>query len=165
MNPQENRIKATAALFLTVSLFLVRGAHATMDAGSSCTITGTPAADLLFGTPGRDVICGLGGNDMLEGNGGNDVLKGGAGNDLLVGGEGSDLLFVGFGPIVARALEAADTLTLDGWSVGVINARFARPLDRQLILDQARGTSDVTFSATDPGARKPSILASFGSYV
>ena len=27
----------------------------------------------------------------------------------------------------------------DGWSVGVINARFARPLDRQLILDQARG--------------------------
>ena len=27
----------------------------------------------------------------------------------------------------------------EGWSVGVINARFARPLDRQLILDQARG--------------------------
>ena len=26
-----------------------------------------------------------------------------------------------------------------GWSVGVINARFAKPLDRQLILDQARG--------------------------
>ena len=53
--------------------------------------------------------------------------------------EGSDLLFVAFGPIVARALQAADALTLDGWSVGVINARFARPLDRQLILDQARG--------------------------
>jgi Ca2+-binding RTX toxin-like protein len=97
MNPQETRIKATAAMLLTVSLFLVRGAHATMDAGSSCTITGTPAADLLFGTPGRDVICGLGGNDMLEGNGGNDVLKGGGGNDLLVGGEGSDLLFGGPG--------------------------------------------------------------------
>ena len=27
----------------------------------------------------------------------------------------------------------------EGWSIGVINARFARPLDRQLILDQARG--------------------------
>ena len=53
--------------------------------------------------------------------------------------EGHDLLFVGFGPIVARALEAADALEAEGWSIGVINARFARPLDRQLILDQARG--------------------------
>jgi 1-deoxy-D-xylulose-5-phosphate synthase len=53
--------------------------------------------------------------------------------------EGSDLLFVGFGPIVARATAAADALAADGWSIGVINARFAKPLDRQLILDQARG--------------------------
>jgi 1-deoxy-D-xylulose-5-phosphate synthase len=53
--------------------------------------------------------------------------------------EGGDLLFVGFGPIVRRALEAAETLEAEGWSIGVINARFARPLDRQLILDQARG--------------------------
>ena len=34
-----------------------------------------------------------------------------------------------------RAVEAADRLEADGWSVGVINARFAKPLDRQLILD------------------------------
>jgi 1-deoxy-D-xylulose-5-phosphate synthase len=53
--------------------------------------------------------------------------------------EGRDLLFVGFGPIVARALDAADALEGEGWSVGVINARFAKPLDRQLILDTARG--------------------------
>jgi 1-deoxy-D-xylulose-5-phosphate synthase len=53
--------------------------------------------------------------------------------------EGRDLLFVGFGPIVARAMEAASALEADGWSVGVINARFAKPLDRQLILDAARG--------------------------
>jgi len=53
--------------------------------------------------------------------------------------EGEDLLFVGFGPIVARALEAAETLADDGWSIGVVNARFAKPLDRQLIVDQARG--------------------------
>jgi 1-deoxy-D-xylulose-5-phosphate synthase len=53
--------------------------------------------------------------------------------------EGRDLLFVGFGPIVMRAVEAAEALERDRWSVGVINARFARPLDRQLILDQARG--------------------------
>ncbi len=53
--------------------------------------------------------------------------------------EGRDLLFVGFGPIVARAMAAADRLAEEGWSIGVINARFAKPLDRQLILDQARG--------------------------
>jgi 1-deoxy-D-xylulose-5-phosphate synthase len=53
--------------------------------------------------------------------------------------EGRDLLFIGFGPIVARALEAADRLAADGWSIGVINARFAKPLDRGLILEQARG--------------------------
>jgi len=53
--------------------------------------------------------------------------------------EGRDLLFVGFGPITMRAVEVADALAVEGWSVGVINARFAKPLDRQLILDQARG--------------------------
>jgi 1-deoxy-D-xylulose-5-phosphate synthase len=53
--------------------------------------------------------------------------------------DGDDILFVGFGPIVMRALEVADALALDGWSIGVVNARFAKPLDRQLIVDQARG--------------------------
>jgi 1-deoxy-D-xylulose-5-phosphate synthase len=52
---------------------------------------------------------------------------------------GSDLLFVGFGPIVARAVEAADLLAAEGWSIGVVNARFAKPLDRDLILAEARG--------------------------
>ena len=51
---------------------------------------------------------------------------------------GDDVLFVGFGPIVVRALEAADSLAVDGWSVGVINARFAKPLDVDLILEPAR---------------------------
>ncbi|MBA2702042.1 MAG: 1-deoxy-D-xylulose-5-phosphate synthase [Chloroflexi bacterium] len=53
--------------------------------------------------------------------------------------EGRDLLFVGFGPIVARVVEAAAALETEGWSIGVIDARFAKPLDRQLILDAARG--------------------------
>jgi 1-deoxy-D-xylulose-5-phosphate synthase len=57
--------------------------------------------------------------------------------------EGRDLLFVTFGPITGRALEVADGLESRGWSVGVINARFVKPLDRQLILDQARGKSLV----------------------
>ncbi|MBI3752124.1 MAG: 1-deoxy-D-xylulose-5-phosphate synthase [Chloroflexi bacterium] len=53
--------------------------------------------------------------------------------------EGRDIVLVGFGPIVHRALEVADALAAEGWSVGVINARFAKPLDRELILDEARG--------------------------
>ncbi len=53
--------------------------------------------------------------------------------------EGSDVLIVGFGPIVMRGMAVADALAADGWSVGVINARYAKPLDRQLILEQARG--------------------------
>jgi 1-deoxy-D-xylulose-5-phosphate synthase len=57
--------------------------------------------------------------------------------------EGRDILIVGFGPIVERGRQAALMLEAEGWSVGLINARFAKPLDRQLILDQARGKSLV----------------------
>ena len=64
------------------------------------------------------------------------VLPVGQGETLR---EGRDLLFVGFGPIVMRAMDVASALESEGWSVGVINARFAKPLDRQLILDAARG--------------------------
>jgi 1-deoxy-D-xylulose-5-phosphate synthase len=64
------------------------------------------------------------------------VLPVGRGETLR---EGRDLLFVGFGPIVMRAMEVAEDLERDGWSIGVINARFAKPLDGQLILDAARG--------------------------
>src|SRR5690242_18468499 len=97
MNPQEQRFKATAAMMLTVSLFLVRNAHAMHHAAGACTVTGTPGADILVGTPRSDVICGFGGNDVIDGNGGNDVLKGGAGNDSLNGGDGNDVLFGGPG--------------------------------------------------------------------
>ena len=38
-----------------------------------------------------------------------------------------------------RAVAVADELAQDGWSVGVVNARFAKPLDKQLILDAAPG--------------------------
>jgi 1-deoxy-D-xylulose-5-phosphate synthase len=65
-----------------------------------------------------------------------EVLPVGRGEVLR---DGRDLLFVTFGPITARALDVADALGERGWSVGVINARFAKPLDRQLILDGARG--------------------------
>jgi 1-deoxy-D-xylulose-5-phosphate synthase len=73
--------------------------------------------------------------------------------------EGRDVLFVGFGPIVMRAMEAADALAADGWSIGVINARFAKPLDGQLILDAARGKRlVVTFEES-------AVTGGFGSAV
>ena len=53
--------------------------------------------------------------------------------------DGSELLLIGFGPIVDRARQVADLLAAEGWSVGLINARWAKPLDRQLILEQVRG--------------------------
>jgi 1-deoxy-D-xylulose-5-phosphate synthase len=53
--------------------------------------------------------------------------------------DGTDVCLVGFGPIVQRASVAAERLGVEGWSVGVVNARFAKPLDRELICGVARG--------------------------
>jgi len=53
--------------------------------------------------------------------------------------QGSDVLVVSFGPILDRGLEAADRLGAEGWSIGVINARFAKPLDVPRIAAAARG--------------------------
>jgi 1-deoxy-D-xylulose-5-phosphate synthase len=53
--------------------------------------------------------------------------------------DGEDLLIVAFGPIVMRGMEVGEQLAAEGWSVGLINARFAKPLDRELILENARG--------------------------
>ena len=143
MNPQESRIKATAVMFLTVSLFLVRGAHATPPAGA-CTIVGTPGPDLLFGTPRHDVICGLGGNDVLDGNDGNDVLKGGPGADLLNGGNGNDVLFGGAGNDKLQGDHGRDRIyggagndTFFTWD-GFADVRRRRPRHRQGLQGQAR---------------------------
>ncbi len=53
--------------------------------------------------------------------------------------DGAELLIVGFGPIVMRGMEVADRLEAEGWSVGVIDARFAKPLDTERITAAARG--------------------------
>jgi Ca2+-binding RTX toxin-like protein len=95
---RENRLKIMAVLFAAVvSLFLVRGGHATVHGVAPCTINGTSGPDILVGTKGRDVICGLGGNDVLDGNAGNDILRGGDGRDILNGGNGNDVLAGGPG--------------------------------------------------------------------
>jgi len=52
---------------------------------------------------------------------------------------GTEVLLIGFGPIVMRGVEVAQQLTAEGWSVAVVNARFAKPIDARTILEQARG--------------------------
>lgn len=52
--------------------------------------------------------------------------------------EGSDIMIWALGSMVADALELAERLERDDrLSVGVVNARFVKPLDRALLLDHA----------------------------
>jgi len=53
--------------------------------------------------------------------------------------QGEDVLIAGFGPIVIRGVQAAAKLAEIGWSSAVLNARFAAPLDRDLIVRAAAG--------------------------
>lgn len=51
---------------------------------------------------------------------------------------GVDVALLGIGLGVAAAMQAAEQLAAEGVSAAVINARFIKPLDQQLILDLAR---------------------------
>jgi 1-deoxy-D-xylulose-5-phosphate synthase len=54
--------------------------------------------------------------------------------------DGSDLCVIAIGSTVYPAWEAAEALIRKGLSVGVVNARFVKPLDGELILSVARKT-------------------------
>jgi 1-deoxy-D-xylulose-5-phosphate synthase len=51
--------------------------------------------------------------------------------------QGEDIVIIGIGSTVMPSLEAAEHLALSGIDAMVINARFAKPLDTELILDVA----------------------------
>ncbi|RBW70613.1 1-deoxy-D-xylulose-5-phosphate synthase [Bacillus taeanensis] len=51
--------------------------------------------------------------------------------------EGSDLAILSFGPILQKALEAAERLKKEGISVKVINARSIKPLDEEMLISLA----------------------------
>jgi 1-deoxy-D-xylulose-5-phosphate synthase len=75
------------------------------------------------------------GEDLPDRDG--SALDIGRGEVLRAGG---DLLLVGFGPIVQRLLHVAEILERDhGLATTVINARWAKPLDEELIAAQAVG--------------------------
>jgi len=50
---------------------------------------------------------------------------------------GEDVAILAIGAMVAPALEAAQELTSSGIEATVVNARFAKPLDSELIIDLA----------------------------
>jgi len=72
--------------------------------------------------------------------------------------QGRDLLLA-YGNMVHPALEAAERLEKEGISLAVLNARFAKPLDEQLILQYAR--SGGTIITVEEGV----IDGGFGSAV
>jgi len=58
--------------------------------------------------------------------------------EILRDGEDLELGVITIGHMLQPALEAADILIGEGRSVGVVNARFVKPLDEKLICDLAR---------------------------
>ncbi len=67
-------------------------------------------------------------------------LEIGKGEQLL---EGKDLTIIAIGATVYPAIQAAEVLSLRGYSVGVVNARFVKPLDAELIVGVARLTGRI----------------------
>jgi 1-deoxy-D-xylulose-5-phosphate synthase len=57
--------------------------------------------------------------------------------------DGSDLAIIGIGNTVPAAIKAAEMLKKEGVSAAVINARFIKPLDCQLIIDIAKRTKKI----------------------
>ncbi len=57
--------------------------------------------------------------------------------------QGEDIVIIGIGSTVMPSLEAAEHLALRGIDAMVINARFAKPLDTELILDVAKHTKKM----------------------
>ncbi len=60
--------------------------------------------------------------------------------------DGSDVAILGLGPMISMASELAALLERDGYSVALINPRFIKPIDREMLAQYARRvTAFVTF--------------------
>lgn len=73
--------------------------------------------------------------------------------------DGSDLVIIAIGVMVHPSLQAAEQLKADGISAAVINARFAKPLDEELILKITKKTGRVVT------IEEHALLGGFGSAV
>ena len=72
---------------------------------------------------------------------------------------GADGMFVAFGALFPRCVKGAERLRDEGLDVGVINARFAKPLDRDTIL---RAVEESGFVIT---VEESALMGGFGSAV
>jgi 1-deoxy-D-xylulose-5-phosphate synthase len=60
--------------------------------------------------------------------------------------DGSDVAILGLGPMTALATELAERLEREGYSAAVINPRFVKPIDREMLAEYAeRVAAFVTF--------------------
>lgn len=66
--------------------------------------------------------------------------------------KGRDATVLAVGPVVYKALEAAESLAQFGFSVGVVDARFVHPLDEELIVELARETNCILTVEENIGA-------------
>ncbi|MGQ9462949.1 MAG: 1-deoxy-D-xylulose-5-phosphate synthase [Candidatus Fervidibacter sp.] len=57
--------------------------------------------------------------------------------------DGTDAVIVAIGPMVYDALKAAQWLERDGFSVGVINARFIKPIDKELLVEAVQRAGKI----------------------
>jgi 1-deoxy-D-xylulose-5-phosphate synthase len=77
--------------------------------------------------------------------------------------EGKDVLILALGAMVAPSLEAAAVLEREGFSVGVVNCRFVKPLDPRLV-SYARNAGKVLIVEENirEGGMSSAILELFG---
>ncbi len=73
--------------------------------------------------------------------------------------EGADGVIVACGTLLCRCVEAAEQLADEGFQIGVINARFVKPLDRETIL---RAVRECPFVVT---VEEGQLMGGFGSAV
>ena len=73
--------------------------------------------------------------------------------------EGSDVAIIGIGSEVSYCEKAAERLALEGVNATVVNARFVKPLDTELILALARSHGSIVT------AEDHYLMGGFGSAV
>ncbi len=73
--------------------------------------------------------------------------------------EGGEGMIWALGEMVATAMEAAELLREKGRDFGVVNARFVKPLDRELLAAQTRAGKKIVTLSEDP------LAGGFGSAV
>jgi 1-deoxy-D-xylulose-5-phosphate synthase len=73
--------------------------------------------------------------------------------------EGSEAAIIAIGNMVCASIEAAKRLADEGISVAVVNARFVKPLDEEMIIAYAKKTGRIVT------AEEHALLGGFGSAV